>query len=526
MINTLPTRARELTPEEAKEERDFRELAKTRYKYYRHYINPKFKDGRHHAILAYELEQIELFIRTRGKEGNGRLIVELPPQHGKTTDIARIFPSWVIGRNPNTHVGIVSYGANLADKHSAAVRDYVQSEAFRNLFGTYSTNDEPVMLSDDSASRSDWRLRAPHEGGCLSRGISGGLSGNPLDLLIVDDPTSDIDEGRSEIHQKKLENWFDSVAIPRLSEWGACIIDHTRWDPNDLIGQILQRMANEDPNIDQWRVVYLPAMALEPEQYPETEEEYKSNLSQGVYLPMRSEGDPLKRQPGQVLWPWRYSQAYIEKIKTTIEAKSPYTFASVYQQLPRPFTGGLFDANDIKEIDRIEVDWKWEWVSYIDVALGRNKRSDFNASLIETLTPDGDIVARDLLRIRELNKFLKLLKMAMLLEDNKKVIWGLEDVAFQSLAFQNFWNDPELAAIKMITFPVPEGSKLDRAMNLSLRAKEGHFKLVKGSNHKEVVRQLMEYPYSQHDDIVDTASGGPYMIAQLAKKKHLEAKIL
>ncbi|PKN97995.1 MAG: hypothetical protein CVU42_13815 [Chloroflexi bacterium HGW-Chloroflexi-4] len=160
MNKSLP-KARELTPEEIAEEKDFRELARNRYQYYRHYINPKFKDGRHHAILAYELEQIELFIRTKGKQGNGRLIVELPPQHGKTTDIARIFPSWVIGRNPNTHVGIVSYGASLADKHSAAVRDYVQSEAFRNLFGTYSASDEPVMLSDDSASRSDWRFAAP-----------------------------------------------------------------------------------------------------------------------------------------------------------------------------------------------------------------------------------------------------------------------------------------------------------------------------------------------------------------------------
>ncbi|PKN97996.1 MAG: hypothetical protein CVU42_13820 [Chloroflexi bacterium HGW-Chloroflexi-4] len=356
--------------------------------------------------------------------------------------------------------------------------------------------------------------------------VTGGLQLHPLDLLIVDDPTADIDEGRSEIHQKKLENWFDSVAIPRLSEWGACIIDHTRWDPNDLIGQILKRMATGDPNIDQWKVIYLPVMALEEDKYPETEEEFKNNLSQGFYLPMRSEGDALKRKPGQVLWPWRYSQAYIEKTKATIEAKSPYTFASVYQQLPRPFTGGLFDEVDIKLIEEAEVDWTWNWVCYIDVALGRNKRSDFNSALIEALTPAGDIVARDLLRVRELKEFLKQLKVKMLFERNKKVIWGLEDVAFQSLAFQNFWNDPKLANVKMMNFAVPEGSKVDRATNLSLRAKEGHFKLVKGTNHHEVVRQLMEFPFAAHDDIVDSASGGPFMIAELTKTKHLEAKIL
>jgi phage terminase large subunit-like protein len=509
-----------ITASQAKAELALRELARRHYVDYRHYMAPWYQDGAHNLLVAKKLEEIELFIRTKGKEGNGRLIISMPPQYGKSKDIARLFPSWVIGRNPNAHIAITSYGADLADKHSAAVRDYIQNENFRNLFGSYSVIQNPVEVADDSASRSDWNLSLPNEGGCVSRGIGGGLSGHPADLLIIDDPTKDIDDARSESHQKKLENWFDSVAMQRLSEGGAIVIDHTRWDPNDLIGQLLQRMAADDPHVEQWEVLFLPALALNEDEYPKNEEEFRTNLTRGIYIPIG--GDQLGRKPGEALWPWKYSQAYVEKKKAN--AKSPYIFASVDQQLPRPFSGGMFDAKDIRIIEPGAVDPNWKWVSYIDVALGRSNRSDFNASLIETLDQaTGDIVGRDLLRERELGKFLKLLKMAMLLQQNRHVIWGIEDVAFQSLAFQNYWRDPELATVSLVRFPVPPGTKDDRASNLSLRAKEGHFCLVRGPSNQEVIKQLMEYPHVQHDDIVDTASGGPYMITKYLNRVQKKA---
>lgn len=525
MINTRPQTSsitqRKISAHEARVEFARRNLAKLHYVDYRHYIAPWYVDGPHNRLIAQKLEQVELYIRTKGKEGIGRLIICMPPQYGKSKDIARLFPSWVIGKNPNAHIAITSYGADLADKHSAAVRDYVQSRDYQNIFGVYSITQNPVEVADDSASKSDWSLALPYDGGCVSRGIGGGLSGHPADLLIIDDPTKDIDEARSESHQKKLENWYDSVAKQRMSEGGAIVIDHTRWDPNDLIGQLLQVMVS-DPSADQWDVVFLPALALNEDEYPKTIEEFNTNLARGIYIPMG--GDQLGRQPGEALWPWKYSQAYVEKKKSS--AKSPYIFASLDQQLPRPFSGGYFDLADIGFIEPAQIDADWKWVCYIDVALGRTKRSDFNAALIETLTPEqGDIVARDLIRERELEKFLRLLKLAMLLPENKHVIWGLEDVAFQSLAFQNFWKDPVLAGVAMVNFPVPEGTKEDRAANLSLRAKEGHFKLIKGApTNAEVIRQLMEFPYGQHDDIVDTASGGPYMIAKYGNKR--ESKIL
>jgi phage terminase large subunit-like protein len=120
-----------------------------------------------------------------------------------------------------------------------------------------------------------------------------------------------------------------------------------------------------------------------------------------------------------------------------------------------------------------------------------------------------------MLRVRELDRFLKLMKLWMLKDENKKVLWGIEDVAFQTLAFQNFWTDPTLATVAMVKFPVPEGSKQDRAMALSLRAKEGKLCVVKNPVWNQPFKnQLMAFPFDAHDDIVDSASGGLHIMAK------------
>ena len=83
--------------------------------------------------------------------------------------------------------------------------------------------------------------------------------------------------------------------------------------------------------------------------------------------------------------------------------------------------------------------------------------------------------------------------------------------------------DPTLAMVA-ITKEIPTDSKEDRAMRVSLRAKEGHFGLVRGQWNIVARRQLLEFPFGQHDDIVDTVSGGQWMIAKHAQKR--ESKIL
>jgi predicted phage terminase large subunit-like protein len=160
----------------------------------------------------------------------------------------------------------------------------------------------------------------------------------------------------------------------------------------------------------------------------------------------------------------------------------------------------------------------------MDLALGESKRSDFNTVMAVALDEgSGDVVGRDLTRVRDLDQFLGVVQAMMLDAKNKKVIWGVEDVSFQSLVFKEFVKKPELAAtaIKRVK---PQGDKVTRARPLQLRSREGHLKFVRAPWNLGAIRELVSFPQGKHDDVVDTLSGGMQMIAEMAGQKKRKAK--
>jgi predicted phage terminase large subunit-like protein len=134
----------------------------------------------------------------------------------------------------------------------------------------------------------------------------------------------------------------------------------------------------------------------------------------------------------------------------------------------------------------------------------------------ETLDPEtGDLIGRDLLHIHDLDEFLKELETMMLAPENKHVLWGFESVAFQKVIFKEFQKKPKLAMVAMI--PVtPDRDKVSRARPVSLRSRNGHFKLVRAPWNAKAIRELIQFPKGTHDDIVDTVSGGNQMISEAA----------
>src|SRR5688572_15547877 len=290
-------------PQLAKAERAKRELARRHLIDYSIYIAPWYAPARHHIYLAEKLEQVKRFIETKGQEGLGRLLICEPAQYGKTEQASRLFPSWVLGDLPDTRIILTSYGADLATENSRVMRNYVGSDAYANLFGRRSAVDEPVELSPESRSVVSWNLK-DHRGSVFAAGVGGGITGRPANLVVIDDPFKSREDAESETYRKKVMSWYRSVVYPRVANTpgAAIIIMHTRWDQEDLAGQLLTQMIS-DPEADQWEVVFLPALALDADQYPKDEEEYRENLLRGIFIPMG--GDPLGRMPGEALWPER-----------------------------------------------------------------------------------------------------------------------------------------------------------------------------------------------------------------------------
>ncbi|HZM24999.1 MAG TPA: terminase family protein [Anaerolineales bacterium] len=502
MLAAAPTK-----PELAKAERAKRELARRHLIDYSKYIAPWYTPARHHIYLAEKLEQVKLFIETKGQQGIGRLLICEPAQYGKTEQASRLFPSWVLGDLPDTRIILTSYGADLATENSRVMRNYVGSDAYANLFGRRSAVDEPVELSPESRSVVSWNLK-DHRGSVFAAGVGGGITGRPANLVVIDDPFKSREDAESETYRRKVMSWYRSVVYPRVANTpgAAIIIMHTRWDQEDLAGQLLTQMIG-DPEADQWEVVFLPALSLEEDQYPKSEEEYRENLLRGIFIPMG--GDPLGRNPGEALWPERSDERKLAKTRSNM---LDYDFEAIFQQMPRMAEGEFFDDKDFQIIEQAPEGLKW--YRYVDLALGESKTSDNNSTIAVALDErTGDLILRDRIKVRELKEFLPQVRTAMLSDQELNTEWGFEDVAFQKLVLQQFMKDKALMKVRMRDVK-PLGDKVERARPWQLRAKQGHVKLVRGPWNLDFIRESTSFPKGRRDDDVDTTSGGVQMIAE------------
>jgi predicted phage terminase large subunit-like protein len=149
----------------------------------------------------------------------------------------------------------------------------------------------------------------------------------------------------------------------------------------------------------------------------------------------------------------------------------------------------------------------------VDLALGKNQRADWNATVATALDESTGIVYyRDMLRVHELDDFMTQAKSWMLSDAERGVIWGVEDVNFQTLALRQFLKDKDLAAIAIC--PVsPDADKVSRARAVQTRSRQGLVRLVRGSWNQAFITEALSFPGGVHDDQIDTASGGLQMIA-------------
>lgn len=225
-----------------------------------------------------------------------RLIVTLPPRHGKSELISRYLPAWYLGTFPDRQVLLVCYGKELAEDHGNAARRLL-TEFGPSVFG--------VSVEDTAAGR--WRVHG-REGLMLSRSLRGEITGRGAHLLIIDDPIKDELDAQSELKRERLWTWWQSTASTRLQIMGgesAAILVQTRWHESDLAGRLKAT--------GEWETLNLPALAEADD-------------------PMgRAEGEPLAEE-----------LLNVEDYEAIKREKGSYFFAALYQQRPAPPEGIMF----------------------------------------------------------------------------------------------------------------------------------------------------------------------------------------
>lgn len=264
------------------------------------------------TIQTPALEVIDQHLVRVAQTPGARLIISMPPQEGKSQRVSRRFPEWLLMRDPELRIVVVSFDFGMARRWGRDVRNDLQS------FGL-------LTVDPRSAAAHDWVL-AGHRGGMYCVGVQGALTGRPVDILIIDDPHKDSKEANSEVERQNVWDWWTSVAIPRLAPHAPVILIMTRWHEDDLAGRLL---AADDGQ--RWEVLTIPALA--------------------DHDPAKGQTDPLGRQPGEWLISARKGRTPAEWEKTRIGAGSR-VFNALYQGRPSPESGDVLKREWWRRYDK------------------------------------------------------------------------------------------------------------------------------------------------------------------------------
>jgi predicted phage terminase large subunit-like protein len=260
-----------LSPAQAAEELLRRRRARGSLLDFNRYVMPDWQDGRHLELIASKLEDIHHGRCTR-------LILSVPPRHGKSQQAAINFPAWSLGLNPTQKFIVASYAADLAQRLSREAQRRIESEAYARLFPGTGLNPKNVRAMSGAPLRNvdqweicDMRTGGPTGGGYKCTGVGGSLTGHGGDVLIVDDPFKNRAEANSPTVRQGVLDWYRSTLRTRLAPGGKIIVIQTRWHPGDLAGYLI-----DDSEGEEWEVINLPALdengnALWPERWPREE---------------------------------------------------------------------------------------------------------------------------------------------------------------------------------------------------------------------------------------------------------------
>jgi predicted phage terminase large subunit-like protein len=258
------------------------------------------KPGRHLDVLDKALQDV-----SEGKIK--RLIVAMPPRHGKSERVSKKFPAWHVGRNPGDEIILASYSIDLSRGFSRIARDTLMSHY--SVFG--------VRVDPQNQSAESWGIEG-YRGGVTAAGVGGPITGRGAKIAIVDDPVKNSEEANSEVMRDKIWEWYQSTLYTRLTPDGRIIIVMTRWHEDDLVGRLLKKEREEieegTHTGDRWTVINFPAIA--------------------------EDDDYLGRKPGEPLWPeFGFDLQRLTKIKQDVGS---YVFNALYQQRPSAAEGAMF----------------------------------------------------------------------------------------------------------------------------------------------------------------------------------------
>ncbi len=237
------------------------------------------------------------------------MIISVPPQHGKSYGASTLLPAFLLGLDPNLRICIASYSFALARKFGASVQKLIESAQYHQIFPKTKLKGMAGTPSRGTEQRTVEEFDVVGcRGGLRVVGREGSLTGNRVDVLILDDLYKDAMEANSPVVRQAVWEWYATVARTRLHNDSKELIVFTRWHTEDLIGRLLETEKEE------WMAVNFEAIKTTPP----------------------TKIDP--RKTGEALWPQRHSRELLLRRKKM----DPGAFEALYQGNPEPIEGLLY----------------------------------------------------------------------------------------------------------------------------------------------------------------------------------------
>lgn len=413
-------------------------------------ISPEFEwNWRHLSIIRRSLRRI-----TDGEAH--RLILEIPPQHGKSEQVTIRYPVWRMLKNPKMRIAIGSYSQTLANRFSRRARKLAIAAG--------------VNVSRDRSAAEEWETE---DGGTYRAvGRQSGITGQPADLLVVDDPVKNRKEAESKVFRDAIWDWWTNDLYTRLQEDAAAIVIMTRWHTDDLVGRILA--SDDAPN---WEVIRLPAIA--------------------------EDNDPMGRSPGEALCPERYTIDALNKRRVVLGRD----FEALYQQRPQPREGGMFKFADLMGHLVDEVPRDGRRVRYWDTAA--SKHGDYTVGLLMVYA-EGLWWVEDIVRGQWESAERRKVQLAT--KDADYARYGLEVKQWQQREPGSGGSD-QAADFMLMMAGVPcetEPARVNKVLHadpFAAQVQAGNVRIKKAKWTSAYIDELTAFDSGEHDDQVDTSAG-------------------
>lgn len=458
--------------------RIFAELLKSNQQQPDNFLATDFICQPHHQLLIQLLEKIETHMQVhtnteRAEQQKLRLIISMPPRHGKSELISRLFLGWYMGRHPERDVMLCAYNAKLAEDFGQELRLMFLNPVYQQIF-------PDISLQNGQRSKAD--LGLIQGGKCRFVGINGSITGRGFDLGIIDDPIKNAAEAASPLKREKIWRFLTNDFMSRTHHnQSAIIMVMTRWHADDPVARLTDpRHDLYKPEIaEYWQVVNLPALA--------------------------EKDDILGRQIGEALWPARFS---CQQLRDR-QKMDPAGFASLYQGQPTPEEGLVFTKSMLKIYHQLsDIPSSVHYYAALDLAVSTETNRDATCLLIGAIDADGILwIHPDSLwgranstdLIDQIMHLLARFRPMALFQEKGPLTRALSPFLHKAMQEQQIF-------IRDIFLPTTQ-DKRTRSSAVQGRMDQGKVRFPAQADWWVAAQQeLLGFPRGKHDDFVDALS--------------------